>query len=176
MTLFFLVGIFIIVIILLNKQAFLQLVSENTFLVKKLSESKWFHNKWLSGLFLFSLNAILFFFAVGTLYLTSLLLIPYIHLVFMILATISSIYLWMVIRSADKKQRKDQMIMGGIGSSFYLFLFLGFLYMAITLESSTPENDTFMAFIGLVLAMFVSFVAMTVCFIITGLINKKSLS
>ncbi|MBS4201813.1 hypothetical protein KHA93_19600 [Bacillus sp. FJAT-49732] len=67
----------------------------------------------------------------------------------------------------------NQHAMSGIGSSFYLFLFLGFLYMAITLEPSNPENDTFMAFIGLVLAMFVSVVAMIVCFILTGLINLQ---
>ncbi|MFB9827399.1 hypothetical protein ACFFMO_05950 [Lederbergia wuyishanensis] len=140
--------------------------------MKKLSDSNWFNNPWLSGLFIFTLNAILFSGAVGLIFLTSLLFIPYIHLVIMLLATVMSIYLWSVIRNAGQKQRKDQIIMSGIGSSFYLFLFLGFLYMTFTLEPGTPENDTFMAFIGLVFAMFVSIVAMTVCFIITGL-NKN---
>lgn len=171
-SLLLILGFLFVVLILLNKQTFVNLLDTQTFLVEKLSNLKWFQNEWLSGIFIFLVNAILFSLAVLIIFLSSMLNIPYIHIVIMFGATIVSIYFWIAVHRAGNKQRRERLIMGSVGSSFYLFLLLGFIYMIATLEQATPENDPFMAFIGLVFASFVSFVAMITCFRLTGLSRR----
>ncbi|MFS0574544.1 hypothetical protein AB1K83_02855 [Sporosarcina sp. 179-K 3D1 HS] len=173
MSILLVLGSFLIVIFLLNKQAFFQMTSTNTFLVQKLSNARWFHNQWYSGIFLFFLNAILFSVAVLLILLSGKLTIPYLHLAIMLLATIVSIYLWLSIHHAEEKGKRERVIMSAIGSSFYLLLLAVFVYMIVNLGPGTPENDTFMAFIGLLFASFVSFIALITCFCITGLSKKQ---
>lgn len=162
------IGILLVVFILIKKQSLIEFVGNNHFIVQKLSDNDWFENKWLSGLFLFVLNAFLFSAAVGVIFLTGTLNIPYIHIVIMFAATVISIYLWIAIRITGEKTKKDQLIMGLLGSSFYMIFFSVFLYMFVTLEPSTPNHDTFMAAIGLMFGMIIAFVAWITCFLITG--------
>ncbi|MBO0587732.1 hypothetical protein [Sporosarcina sp. E16_8] len=173
MSILLVLGSLLIVIFLLNKQAFIQMPSTNTLLVQKLSNARWFKNEWLSGIFLFFINALLFSVAVSLFFLLGVLNIPFLHLVIMLLATFVSIYLWIAIHNAGNKGKRERLIMSTIGSSFYLFLLLTFIYMIANLGPGTPENDTFMAFIGLLFALFVSFVALVTCFCITGLKKKQ---
>lgn len=173
MSFLLILGFLFVILILLNKQSIVNWVDTDSSLVKKLSSLKWFQNEWLSGILIFLVNAFLFSLAVLIIFVSSMLNIPYVHIVIMFVATIVSIYFWIAVHHAENKQRKGRLIMGSVGSSFYLFLLLGFLYMIATLEPSTPGNDTFMAFIGLVFASFVSFVAMFTCFSITGFTRKR---
>lgn len=172
MSILLVLGSLLIVIFLLNKQAFIQTTSTDTLFVQKLSHARWFQNEWYSGIFLFFLNAIMFSVAVSLILLSGMLTIPYLHLVIMLTATIASIYLWIAVHNAEEKGKRERLIMSAIGSSFYLFLLLVFVYMIANLGPGTPENDTFMAFIGLLFASFVSFVAFVTCFCITGLSKK----
>ncbi|QED49365.1 hypothetical protein [Cytobacillus dafuensis] len=168
MTFLMLFGFLFVIFLLLNKQRLVRLVGTNNRLVQRLSNLKWFQNEWSSGIFLFFLNALLFALAIGAIYVLGLLNIPYLHIFIMLLAALLSIYLWIVIHNSGSKGKKEQLIMGSIGSSFYLLLLLVCIYLIMTLEPSTPEHDTFMAFIGLIFASFISFIAMSACFYITG--------
>lgn len=173
MSILLVLGSVFIFIFLLNKQAFIQMNSTDTLLVQKLSNARWFQNEWYSGIFLFFLNAILFSVAVSLIFLSGMLTIPFLHLVIMLLATIVSIYLWIAIHNAGDKGKRERLIMSVIGSSFYLLLLLFCVYRIATLGPGTPENDTFIAFIGLSFALFVSVVAFVTCFCITGLSKRK---
>ncbi|RST58550.1 hypothetical protein [Siminovitchia terrae] len=165
------IGILIIIMILIKKQSLIEIVG-NHLIVKKLSEKQWFHHKWKSGLFLFVLNAVLFLLAVGLIFLSGLFMIPYLHILIILAATLTSIYLWIAMRVSVQRPKKDQLVMGLVGSSFYVILFLIFLYLFMILEPATPEHDTFMAAIGLMLGMVVSFVAWMTCFFITAFQKK----
>lgn len=161
------IGIVLVLVVLIKKNTMMEWVG-NHWIVRKLSKQRWFKNKWLSGLFLFFLNAVLFFLATAFIVLSSYILIPYLHVAFMFAATIASIYLWIAVRRSGNKGRTEQRIMGFAGSSFYMILFFVFLYLFLTLEPPTPEHDPFMAAIGLMFGMIVSFVAWLTCFLITG--------
>lgn len=167
------IGILLVVIVLIKKQSLIEMVGSNRLIGINLSEKQWFHNKWMSGLFLFVLNAILFSLAVGLIFASGLLEVPYLHILIMVAATFTSIYFWIVIRVSVKRAKKDRLIMGMVGSSFYMILFFVFLYMYITLDPSTPEHDTFMAAIGLMFGMIVAMVAWAACFFITAFSNKN---
>lgn len=168
------IGMFIVLFVLIKKHTFIEMVGNNHWIVRKLANQQWFKNKWLSGLFLFFLNVVLFSAAAALIFLPGLLLIPYLHVVMMFAATFISIYLWIAVRNSGKKQRKDQFIMGLFGSSFYIILFCIFLYMFWTLEPATPEHDTFMEEIGLMFGMIVALVAWITCLLITGTVKKEA--
>lgn len=64
MTTLLLFGCLFVLIILLNKRILARFVHSNSFFVRKFENYKWFQNEWLSGIFLFFLNAFLFGLAV----------------------------------------------------------------------------------------------------------------
>lgn len=173
MTLFLLVGILLIIIVGINRNKLVNLIGSNNRSVKKLSSYDWFQNPWKSGLFLFVLNGVLFgstfLILIGLGFLT----IPYIHLFIMFGAVIVSLVAWIMILNAWNGDKKGRLLRGFIGSSFYLILTLVFIYMIITLEPQFPGDDTFMAFIGLVMAITVTLTAFITCFLFTGLFERK---
>ncbi|UTW69564.1 hypothetical protein KHA80_23000 [Anaerobacillus sp. HL2] len=65
--------------------------------------------------------------------------------------------------------------MGAIGSSFYFFMAIFFVYRLVTLKPAFQGDDTFMAAVGLVLVIIVTTVAFTTCFIYVSL-SKKGVS
>ncbi|MEH7224156.1 hypothetical protein V7112_10130 [Bacillus sp. JJ1566] len=173
MTLFLLVGILLIIIVGINRNKLMNFSGPNNRLVKKLSGYEWFQNPLLSGLFLFVLNALLFGTTFLILYGLDFLLIPYIHLFIMVGAVIVSLVAWIIILNAWKGDKKGRILRGFIGSSFYLILTCVFGYMMVTLEPQFPGDDTFMAFIGLVMAITVTATAFITCFLFTGLFERK---
>ncbi|MEH7384167.1 hypothetical protein V7147_01960 [Bacillus sp. JJ1521] len=173
MTLFLLLGILLLMIVGINRNKLGNFIGPNNRIVKKLSGYDWFQNPWLNGLFLFVLNGLLFGTTLLIIYGTGLLMIPYIHLFFMVAAVIVSLVSWMIVLHAWKGNKKGGILRGFIGSSFYLILTLVFVYMIVTLEPQFPGDDTFMAFIGLVMGITVTLVAFITCFLFTGLFEKK---
>ena len=167
------IGLLGVFFILLSKRRFIALLGENNKCVHRLKNTKWFQNYWLSGLFLFVMNAVLFFLTGIVIRLTGYFFIPYVHLIIMIAAVITSLYLWMVINRAWQGAYRDRLKMGTIGSSFYGALSLLFMYWLGTLEPSYPGEDTFMQAIGLMLGMIVTTVAFITCFIVTGYTERK---
>ncbi|RKD27108.1 hypothetical protein BEP19_00615 [Ammoniphilus oxalaticus] len=175
MTLFLLVGFIIVLILLFNKRLVFKLVRSDSTFVGKLSGADWFQNPWKSGTFLFVSNALLFSLTLLLIYVTGLLEIPFIHLFVMIAAVLSSLYLWIVIHKSWRGGRKERLLQGFVGSSFYGVLALIFIFMIFNMEPETPYNDNFMQFIGLVMGIFVAVVAFITCFCITSLTGKKQL-
>ncbi|MCC3358017.1 hypothetical protein [Bacillus sp. REN16] len=173
MTLFLLLGILLLIIVGMNRNKLMNFSGPNNRLVKKLSSYWWFQNPWLSGLFLFVLNAVLFGTTLLILYGSGFLMIPYIHLLIMVGAVILSLVLWFIFLNAWYGGKKGRIIRGFIGSSFYLILTLVFTYMIVTLEPQFLGDDTFMAFIGLVMGITVTLVAFITCFLFTGLFERK---
>jgi MFS family permease len=168
------IGILIAALVLIKKNSLLKWVGNHHWIVRQLSSRHWFKNKWKSGFFLFFLNAVLFFAAAACILLSSVLMIPYLHLLIMVAAVFISIYLWIAFRRSDEKNRRDQFMAGLVGSSFYLVLFFIFLFMFLAMEPATPEHDTFMAAIGLMFGMIVALVAWITCLLITGTAKKEA--
>lgn len=176
LTSFLLIGLLGVVFILLFIKPLIRKIGDNYKLINKLKNAMWFQNHWLSGIFLFFMNASLFFLTALVLYLTSYFLIPYIHLLIMISAVIGSIFLWMIINKAWQGTNRNRLKMGTIGSSFYAILSITFIYWLVKLEPSYPGEDIFMKAIGLDIAIIVTTVAFVTCFIITGFSNRKAVS
>nr|WP_245203841.1 hypothetical protein [Ammoniphilus resinae] len=173
MTLFLFVGLLTVFFTLLFKRPLIDTLGENT-LVHKLHNANWFQNHWLSGVFLFVMNAALFFLTGLILYGVTYLSIPFIHLLIIILAVIGSIFLWITINQAWQGTNRNRLKMGFVGSSFYGALTLLFAYWLVTLEPSYPDEDCFMDAIGLVLGIIVTTVAFLSCLMITGFAHKKA--
>lgn len=163
-----LIGVLGVLIVIFSKNSLIDAIRNNNKLVHKLKNAKWFQNHLLSGLFLFIMNAILFFLTVIILYVLMYLVIPFAHILVMFLAVIGSIFLWICINQAWQGTKRKRLKMGIVGSGFYVLLTVIFLFWLVTLKPSYPGEDTFMGAIGLVFAIIVSLVAFTTCLVITG--------
>ncbi|MEK5080768.1 hypothetical protein MKX73_17740 [Solibacillus sp. FSL W7-1436] len=176
LTLFLFMGLVGVFFLTFLKAPLMNLLGEDNFLISKLNNAEWFQNYWLAGIFLFIANAILFFSTALLLYVLSYFLIPYVHLLVMILAVIGSIFLWMTINKTWHGTRKNRLKMAAVGSSFYLILSIILIYMFVTLEPSFPGDDPFMRAIGLLMGIVVTTVAFLSCFIFTGFSNRKEVN
>lgn len=166
-------GLIAIIIMMILKNQIWERFGKRNPLVKKLIQAAWFQNHWFAGLSLFGINAGLFFLTIALLYLLMYLMIPYIHLVIMSVAVIAILYVWIVINKAWNGSKRNRLKLGAVGSSFYLVLTMIFVYMIMTIEPYYPGEDTFMRFIGLFFAAFVTTVAFLTCFMITGSAKSK---
>lgn len=137
-------------------------------LYMKLERANWYRNPWLAGGFLFLVNATLFLLTIAILFLILDLMIPYFHFIIMFLAVAASIYSWSILNRAWNGIKIHRFVMGLVGSSFYLFSTGVFVYWYATLEPQFPGDDTFMAALGLMMAMIVTTVAAITCLIFTG--------
>lgn len=176
LTLFLFIGLFGIFFVSLLKRPLINLLGEDNFLIYKLKNAVWFQNYLLSGMFLFIMNAILFFSTAHLIYILTYFLIPYVHLLVMILAVIASIFLWIILNKAWQGTRRNCFKMAAVGSSFYLILSLILTYMLVTLEPSYPGDDTFMRAIGIVMGILVTTVAFISCLFFIEFSNKKNLN
>lgn len=141
-------------------------------IIHKMRNAKWFENHWLAGLFLFIMNALLFFLTVLSLYVLTYLFIPFVHLLIIALAVSGSIFLWVFINRAWQGTKKNRFKMGAVGSSFYLILTILFVYQLMKLQPVAA--DTCMgADVGLFLGIIVTTVAFTICLILTGFSKGK---
>ncbi|MBD3109621.1 hypothetical protein IEO70_14835 [Bacillus sp. AGMB 02131] len=170
MTLFLFVGILAVGVIILCKGPIISLCPEDSRLGQMLTNTGWFRSYWLSGVFLFSMNAMLFCTSILLLFIR----LPFIHLLIMLLAVIASIFLWATINKVWQGTRRNRLKMSAIGSSFYLLFSLVFSYMLVTLEPAYPGEDLFMKGIGLLVAIIVTMVAFVTCFVFTGFSKGRS--
>ena len=168
LTLFLFIGFIGVLLVTFFKRPLINLLGEDNFLINRLKNAEWFQNYWLAGLFLFIMNAILFFSTTVIIYLLSYFLIPYVHLLVMVLAVIGSIFLWIIINKTWQGTKRNRLKLAVIGSSFYLILSLMLIYMLVTLEPSFPGDDPFMRAIGIFFGIVVTTVAFISCFIFTG--------
>ncbi|WP_428910830.1 hypothetical protein [Niallia sp. Krafla_26] len=168
MSLILLMGMIGILLVLFLKRPIIDTIAKDNKIVYKFQNANWFQNHWLSGLFLFGLNAVLFFSTVLILYLFMFLFIPFVHFFVMLLAVMISIYVWIIIHKSWKGTKRNRLKLGAVGSSFYLFLTMMFVFWLVTLTPSYPGDDTFMGAVGLVFAMIVTSMAFVTCMVITG--------
>ena len=169
-----LIGILGLLLVISHKSPIIDIIEKSNKLVNNLKSAKWFRNYLLSGIFLFVMNAVLFFLTVLVLYILMYFLIPFVHFLVMFFAVIGSIFLWIVINKAWQGTKRDRLKIGIFGSSFYIFLTVIFLYRLVTLKPSYPGDDTIMGSIGLVFAIIVTLVAFTTCLVITGFSKNDS--
>ncbi|MFF2874991.1 hypothetical protein ACFVR2_01585 [Gottfriedia sp. NPDC057991] len=173
MTLFLLFVFIVVSIILFKRDKVAFMLSENNKLIFKLKNTSWFQNHLMSGIFLFIVNATLFFSTCLIIYLLTYLLIPFLHLLVMILAIFGSFFLWIIVNKAWQGTNANRIKMSILGSSFYILLSILFLYWLLNLESSYPGEDLFMRSIGLMFGLMVSIVAFLSCLITTGFSFKS---
>jgi hypothetical protein len=159
-------------LILFKKNPALEGSAANQRMANTLRNAPWFQSQWKAGLFLFFSNALLFFAALLGLYFLLFLNIPYVHLLIMFLATAISIHLWMVMKLAWAGSKKGRIQMSLIGSSFYLFVFIIFLYQYFSVQPEFPGDDPFMRAIGFFFGMIVSATASVVCIMTIGFSSK----
>jgi hypothetical protein len=169
-----LIGLIGVLLVILFKSQVIGLLGGNNTMVYKLSSAKWFQNHWISGIFLFVMNVVLFFFTGFVLYVLTYFSIPFVHILVMFLAVVSSIFLWTLMNRAWQGTKSDRLKMGAIGSSFYILLTVMLIYWIARLEPSYPGEDTFMGAIVLLFAIIVTTVAFITCFVITGFSKKEN--
>ncbi|AXI00192.1 hypothetical protein DV702_10945 [Sporosarcina sp. PTS2304] len=167
-------ALFLLVIVCM-KPLLIGIVSPANFLARKLAAAYWFQQTVWSSLFLFLLNALLFSATAAILFILSYAFIPFLHLPVMIGAVLCSLFSWISIYHADRKSRKQRLVMAGLGSSFYLCLFAFITYRIFTpiIGTEISEQDDFMEFIGLFFMGLVSLTAWFVCLLITGIYRKE---
>lgn len=168
MTMYLMFGLLVMFLIIINKKVIIEMFGEKNRHIYKLRNAQWFQNHWLAGLYTFGMNAILFFVTALVLYLLTFLLIPYIHLLVMILAVLASLSLWIIINKAWTNEKASRLKMATIGSSFYALLTLLFVYKLVTLEPLYPGEDTFMRAFGLLFMIIVTAVAFVSSFVFLG--------
>ncbi|XZF74967.1 hypothetical protein ACSBO6_15310 [Bacillus sp. AL-1R] len=174
LTLFLLLVFIVVCTILFKRDKVSFMLDDHNKLVFKLQSASWFQNHLMSGIFLFIMNAMLFFTTCLVLYFYLLtdLQIPYLHLLVMVLAVFASFFLWIIVSKAWQGTNVNRIKMSIIGSSFYVFLSILFLYWRLTLEAY-PGEDLFMRDLGLMLGLIVSIVAFLSCLITTGFGYKR---
>ncbi|WP_240689009.1 hypothetical protein [Ammoniphilus sp. YIM 78166] len=175
MSLLILMGIIGVFVMIILRRSILFRVGKNNKFVQILQKTKWYQNHWFGGGFLFLINAVLFAGSLLVLYLTTRLSIPFLHIIIMIGAVISSIFLWTSMNCGWQGSKENRLKMGLLGSSFFIVFALYCVYKMITLEPSFPGDDTFMAFIGLLFALIVTTVAFFTCLILVGLPNQRKM-
>ncbi|MEK4229648.1 hypothetical protein [Solibacillus sp. FSL H8-0538] len=146
--------------------------SEEGPLVRKLRAYGWMNRAIVVGGFVFIGNAVLFFSTWGIITLLTWLTIPFMYLVFMLLAIFVSMYFWAAVRESWQGTKSQQMLMAMIGSSFYSIFTVILIYLYVTLEPSTPGEDVFMKSLGYILGIVVTTVAMLTCFLMTAFEKK----
>lgn len=167
------IGVIGMLMVLFFKQPLIDMFANDGKLVYRLRGADWFQNHWLSGIFLFGLNAVFFFLTIFLLYILMYWMIPFVHLIVMLSAVIGSIYVWILVNKAWKGTRRNCMKMGVVGSSFYLIGTFIFVFLYVDLKPSYAGDDTFMTAFGLLFAIIVTFTAFVTCFVITGLSKGK---
>ncbi len=174
MTSFLLLGIIGVafLLILYKRKPALEGSAANRKMVHLLSQAPWFQSHWRAGLFLFVTNALLFAATLLILYSLLFLNIPYIHLLIMFLAAAFSIRLWLDIKLAWRGAAKERLKAGLIGSSFYLIIFVIFLYQFASAEPEFPGDDPFMRAIGFFFGMIVAATAAISCVAAIGFSSK----
>lgn len=173
LSLIVLIGIMGVFFFILFRNPLMGMMGENNSMVNLLKNKKWFQNHWLSGSFLFLMNAVLFFLTGLILYGIMFLTIPFLHLLVMALAVVISIVLWMTMNQAWQGEKRDRIKLAAVGSSFYFLLTILFVYQFATLEPAFEGDDPFMRGIGLMFGMIVTTVAFVTCIIITGFSNRR---
>jgi len=148
-------------------------IDGNNKIVCKLKSLNWFHNHWLAGLFLFALNAGLFFTVVLILYVLMFVDIPYVHILVMLAGTILSIYFWAVINKTWQGSAINCFKMALLGSSFYAILGGIFIYLLVTLGPDKPGEDLFMKALGLFIGLCVTATAFLICLYMIGIPNGR---
>jgi hypothetical protein len=173
MSLILFLGILGVLMVIILKKPITGVIGGDYKVVHKLKSAKWFQNHWFGGIFLFAINAVLFFSTGLVLYLLSYFSIPFVHLIVMFLAVVGSIFSWIFINHAWQGAKINRLKMGFLGSSFYVFLTLVLAYQLVTLKSSYSNEDACMGgIIGLVFGIIVTTVAFITCFTITGFSKK----
>ncbi|PFA63220.1 hypothetical protein CN378_19570 [Bacillus sp. AFS015802] len=161
MTLFILLG-------MIGLFFFMRMQNKTSYSIKwihSLNKYEWFHNPWLVGCFLFGMNLVLFGTTGLILYVITLLMIPYLHLVIMMGAVIVSVLVWSSLVNSRAWGKGERLKVGVVGSSFYLFLSLFILYEWVTYVPQYPGEDGFMAFIGFFLWLLVTGMAFVICLV-----------
>ncbi len=174
MSMFLIVGVLAIILFLFLRKPIVKKLESFGTLQLDSEKHKWLNSHWKAGGILFGVNALLFSCTILILIGLSYLLIPYLHIFIMIGAVIISLIVWIKFARSWSGSKLNQWKFALIGSSFYAVMIIFFSYWYVTLEPSYPGEDLFMAGIGLMMAIFVSFVAFLTCLIVVGTGNNRS--
>jgi hypothetical protein len=172
MSMFLIVGVLAIILFLFLRKPIVKKLESFGYLELDSEKHRWLNSHWKARGILFGVNALLF--SCTILIGISYLLIPYLHIFIMIGAVIVSLIVWIKFARSWSGSKLNQWKFALIGSSFYVVMIIFFSYWYVTLEPSYPGEDLFMAGIGLMMAIFVSFVAFLTCLIVVGTSNNRS--
>lgn len=169
----FILGLLCVILLIVFSNSMLEVMRKNNNLVYFLKGKKVCHHYWFTGIFLFFMNAFLFLLTMLILYVIQFFSIPFMHFVIMLLAVVSSIFMWLLINLNWQGEARDRIKVGVIGSSFYFFLTVFFIFKYVAIEPMFPGDDTFMRAIGLMFGSIVTSVAFVTCFFLTGFARGK---
>lgn len=166
------IGLICLLVLLLFASPLMNRLGGNK-IIKHLQEARWFQNPWLAGIFLFSMNLLLFTFTTLLLYLPTYFAVPTSPLFIMAAAVIASLLLWAFANQGFQGTKRERLKMSLVGSSFYSLLTIGFVIWLQKTPFAIQEDDLFMRDIGLMFGTLVSFVAFLTSFFVTTLQRKK---
>jgi hypothetical protein len=169
----FIFGLLGVLLLIVFSNSMLEVMRKNNHFVYFLRGKKVFQQYWLAGIILFFMNALLFLLIMIILYVIQSISIPFLHLVVMLLAVVSSMYLWLLVNLNWQGEARERVNVGFIGSSFYLLLTVFFIFKYVTIKPMFPGDDTFMKSIGFMFGIIVTSVAFVTCFSLTGLVRGK---
>ncbi|QGH35217.1 hypothetical protein GI584_14685 [Gracilibacillus salitolerans] len=174
MSTFLIVGVFAIILFLFFRKPIVKKIETFVKLQLDVEKHKWLNNYWITGGILFGVNALFFTSTILILIGLSYLMLPYVHLLVMVVAVIISIFVWIVFAHSWRGSKLNKWKMALIGSSFYVIMIIFFSYWYATLEPTYPGEDLFMAGLGLMMAIFVSLVAFLTSLFVVGTGNNRS--
>jgi hypothetical protein len=152
---------------LLIKNSILANINTKSNLSLKFQSTEWFQNPIYSGGFIFFMNAIYFSIALLLIFILNKTGLHFLYFLIVFAVMFLSIWFWCLINVSWKGSKSDRIKMAIIGSSFYLFVGLFFLYKFMNLKSS----HTSIGF-GLLLGTIVSVIGCITCFLFTALEKK----
>ncbi|MBG9783261.1 hypothetical protein [Shouchella lehensis] len=155
MTIMILIGAIFLLIFLLFLKPFLQML-EGHVLVDRLKTKKGFQSPLKAGILTFGLNVVLVSITVLCLYVPALIGMDMSPLFAMVFGTIMSVLAWGILNRGYQGNRP--IMMGFIGSSFYLLAFITALIVWF-LPSSRTGEELFHWEIGLIMIGVISFIA-----------------
>lgn len=125
------------------------------------------------GGFLFIVNMVIFLVMTALVVLTIMMNVAFSLFLFAGAGVFISFMIWIQMSVSREGTKKEKRIIGGIGSAFYWVLTVYLLLQIFLLPPSSPEQDPFMQFVGLLMGVVISLTAAVSCWVTVYLAKGK---
>lgn len=139
----------------------------------KMAASARLKSPYAYGGFLFIVNMVIFLVITALVVFTMMMDVGFSLILFAGVGVLISFTIWIQMSISRGGSKKEKRIIGGIGSAFYWVLSVYLLLQIFLLPPSTPEQDPFMQFVGLLMGIVISLTAAVSCWVTVYLAKGK---